>query len=188
MARPREFDEDIALDAAVKVFAAQGFERSSTQSLIEATGIGRQSLYNIFGSKWGLYLAALRRYGAQSTKAHLEVLQRAPSAIAGIEAMIDHIAQDATFSCLGTSAVAEFGLSRPEVTEINARAGTAISKALRERIELAQRDREIAANIDIDEALGFVMMSLGGLRLAARGGADIAQLRAMGQMAMRALR
>ncbi len=188
MARPRGFDEDAVLDDAVRVFAEHGFEGSSTQELIEATGLGRQSLYNTFGDKWGLYLSALRRYSERSTEAHLAVLAESGTAIAGIEAMIDRIAQDALGGCMGVGAVAEFGVSRSEVTGISALARKDIVAGLRRRVVEAHQAGDIAPDIDVDEAVGFVMTTLAGLRIAARGGATPPQLRAMTKMAMRALR
>jgi hypothetical protein len=55
MARPREFDPDAALDGAIGVFREHGCEGSSAQMLVDAMGIGRQSLYATFGDKWQLY-------------------------------------------------------------------------------------------------------------------------------------
>jgi len=78
MARPREFDHDTALLAAVKVFSDLGFEGSSTDALTQAMGIGRQSLYDTFGDKWRLYLKALQRYTADSISEQIRVLNRGP--------------------------------------------------------------------------------------------------------------
>jgi TetR/AcrR family transcriptional repressor of nem operon len=64
MARPREFDTDAALDGAIGVFREHGFEGSSAQMLVDAMGIGRQSLYATFGDKWQLYRSAERRLAA----------------------------------------------------------------------------------------------------------------------------
>jgi Bacterial regulatory proteins, tetR family len=61
MARPREFDTDLALDGAVAVFREHGFEGTSAQMLVDAMGIGRQSLYAAFGDKWQLCCSAARR-------------------------------------------------------------------------------------------------------------------------------
>ena len=66
MARSKEFDRDAALQAAILTFAARGFEGTSTDDLLLAMGIGRRSMYDTFGDKRQLYLAALRRYAADS--------------------------------------------------------------------------------------------------------------------------
>lgn len=62
MARPREFDEGEALDRVMWVFWRQGFSGTSIANLVEVTGLQRQSLYNAFGDKQGLFNAALARY------------------------------------------------------------------------------------------------------------------------------
>jgi AcrR family transcriptional regulator len=66
MARPREFDRDEAVRLAIDVFREKGFEGTSTDDLLCAMGIGRQSMYDTFGDKRGLYIEALRRYNAES--------------------------------------------------------------------------------------------------------------------------
>ena len=62
MARPREFDEEAVLDAAVQCFWAHGYEATSVRDLIEKTGITGASLYNAFGDKRALYQRALDHY------------------------------------------------------------------------------------------------------------------------------
>ncbi|MEK3790451.1 TetR/AcrR family transcriptional regulator [Paenibacillus sp. FSL R7-0204] len=62
MARPREFDEDKALEAAMHVFWEKGFEAASLSDLTARMGIQRPSLYSAFGDKKGLFEAALRKY------------------------------------------------------------------------------------------------------------------------------
>jgi TetR/AcrR family transcriptional regulator, transcriptional repressor for nem operon len=62
MARPREFDEDVVLDAAIQCFWNRGFEATSVKDLIDRTGITAASLYNAFGDKRALFRAALDHY------------------------------------------------------------------------------------------------------------------------------
>lgn len=62
MARPREFNEQVALDRAMDVFWRQGYQATSTDDLMKAMGIGRGSFYNAFGSKRKVYLRTLDRY------------------------------------------------------------------------------------------------------------------------------
>lgn len=61
MARPREFDETMAIDAAAAVFRQRGYAATSIEQLVQATGVHRGSLYATFGSKRGLFLSALER-------------------------------------------------------------------------------------------------------------------------------
>src|SRR3990170_5511321 len=62
MARPREFDVDSALEAAMQTFWAKGYEATSVDDLCGSTGLGRSSLYAAFVDKRQLYLRALDRY------------------------------------------------------------------------------------------------------------------------------
>ena len=62
--RPRSFDRDEVLDAAVLVFWEKGFDGASIESLTRAMGINRPSLYSTFGSKRGLFFHAIDRYAA----------------------------------------------------------------------------------------------------------------------------
>ena len=62
MGRPREFDEDVALDAIMGVFWAQGYEGASMSDLVGATGLKKGSLYAAFGNKRAMYHKALALY------------------------------------------------------------------------------------------------------------------------------
>src|SRR4051795_6273130 len=62
MGRPREFDLEKALDAALRVFWHKGYEGATLPELTRAMGINRPSLYAAFGSKEQLFRKALERY------------------------------------------------------------------------------------------------------------------------------
>ena len=62
MARTKEFDKELALNAAIRVFREHGFDGTSTDMLVREMKIGRQSLYDTFGDKWKLYCLAVERY------------------------------------------------------------------------------------------------------------------------------
>ena len=61
--RPREFDPGHALDHAVGLFWADGFEGVDVNRIARAAGVTKPSLYRLFGDKSSLFLHALRRYG-----------------------------------------------------------------------------------------------------------------------------
>ena len=60
--RPRKFDADQAIDAALKVFWQKGYEGASLEELTVAMGISRPSLYAAFGNKESLFRRVLDRY------------------------------------------------------------------------------------------------------------------------------
>jgi len=75
MARPREFDIDEALDRAMNVFWAKGYEGASLQDLLDAMQIARGSLYKAFQDKHSVYLAALDRYDRTVVQHVVEALR-----------------------------------------------------------------------------------------------------------------
>jgi len=188
MARPKEFDKGEALDAAVAVFCEHGFSGTSTTMLTQAMKIGRQSLYDTFIDKWQLYCAALQRYAETETQAHVAALQRGPKAIDGIHRMMERVVQTAHQPCLGVMSISEFGDKQDEVNAIRAAAGQVLSNALLATIRQAQRDGDMADDADPRHQAAFLLASISALRLAARGGSSDAELRALGQLALRALR
>ena len=66
MARTKEFDYEQALDRAMHVFWNKGYEATSIQDIVDATGVNRASLYNTFGDKKALFLKALDRFASDN--------------------------------------------------------------------------------------------------------------------------
>ncbi|WP_375195816.1 TetR/AcrR family transcriptional regulator [Sphingobium sp.] len=188
MARPKEFDADLALEAAVTVFRDHGFEGTSAQMLVDAMGIGRQSLYDTFGDKWQLYQAAVRRYALSEVNAHRDAMQSGARAIDGIRSMVARVVAEATTPCLGIGSIAEFGCTRPDLSEIRAKADRALREGVISQVKAAQAEGDVGSDIDPDTVATFMVASFAGIRIAARGGADRAQLDALGEMTLRALR
>lgn len=62
MARPREFDPEVAMDKAMGLFWDVGYEEASLAELLTTMGITKGSFYKAFRDKHSVYLAALDRY------------------------------------------------------------------------------------------------------------------------------
>lgn len=84
MGRPRAFDEDEAVRAAVVLFGGRAYDGVSVDDLVSHLGVHRNSLYNTFGSKRGLYLIALRRHLADDVRPLLDALGGASDAAAAL--------------------------------------------------------------------------------------------------------
>ena len=78
MARPREFDEEAVLDAAMQCFWAQGYEATSVKDLIERTGLTAASLYNAYGDKRAMFRTALDHYIENSVGARIRRSEALP--------------------------------------------------------------------------------------------------------------
>jgi len=192
MARHKEFDRDAVLERAIAVFARHGFEGTSTDALLDAMHISRQSLYDTFGDKRKLYLAALQRYNTESTAQIIGTMHEAESPVAGLENALIAFAmrppEDAGIGCLGVSAICEFGTADPDVNAISQAAGRSLSVAIRRQVERAITAGEADKDVDPAAAAGFIAASLAGMKVAARGGADGAALRGIAGMIIRSLR
>jgi AcrR family transcriptional regulator len=187
MARPREFDREAALEQAMLVFWARGYAGTSTEDLVQAMGIGRQSLYNSFGDKWQLYVQALTDYQRRSTSAHAKRLQTPASALKGIRAMLQGLVADddklRALGCMGVGAACEFGGSEPQVAELRAKGAAYLRAKLAERVREGQSTGEIDPALDAEEAAAYLLMSMTGIQLAARSGAKPQELRRLARFA-----
>ena len=76
MVRTKQFDQHVALDEAMELFWERGYHATSIQDLVDRLGVNRQSLYDTFGGKDRLYLAALERYRALAALPMYKALER----------------------------------------------------------------------------------------------------------------
>lgn len=167
----------------MEVFWAKGFAATSTEELLSAMGIGRQSLYNAFGDKRQLYLEALRSYQREITSAHLSRLSAPASSLDGIRDLLIGLAPAddklRTLGCMGVGSVAEFGSTDPELVAMREKVSPVLQARLVARLEEGQAAGEINPALDPAQAAAFVQVTMAGLQVAARGGAAAAELHAL---------
>jgi AcrR family transcriptional regulator len=192
MARPKEFDRDTALQKAVAVFCDHGYDGASTEELLRAMDISRQSLYDTFGDKRQLYLQALQQYVADSVGEQIRALNSSPSSLKGVEAALQAFVAKARGAeapgCLGIGATCEFGVSDREVTALISTADKTLQSSLERRINEGKDAGEIGADIDARAAAQFIKATFAGIKVAARGGAPADTLRNIARMAVRSLK
>lgn len=75
MARPREFDQDTVIDAAVDVFWAHGYDGASMPDLLQGMGLTRGSLYKAFHDKRTLFIIALEAYDKRAVETAVAILE-----------------------------------------------------------------------------------------------------------------
>src|SRR5271156_753757 len=93
MARPRNFDEGEALDAAIGCFWRRGYSATSMRDLEDEMGIGSASLYNVFRDKRTLFLRALDRYLDSTMRERIARLERTMPPKEAVKAFIGEIVE-----------------------------------------------------------------------------------------------
>ena len=85
MTRTKEYDRDEVLDAATQVFWVKGFKGTSVSDLVAATGLGKRSMYQEFGSKEGLFRECIDNFALRTNKELNVILTRQPLGLQNIE-------------------------------------------------------------------------------------------------------
>src|SRR5260370_19947281 len=94
MARTKAFDPKRALAKAMAIFWRLGYENASTETLMKAMGIARQSLYDTFGDKRALYLKALTYYRDKTNGDMQRLLEATPSVKEGFAKLLFGLAAE----------------------------------------------------------------------------------------------
>src|SRR5438477_12528580 len=91
MARPREFDEAAALEAAVACFWSRGYEATSVRDLAASMGLSAPSLYNAYGDKHALFVQALEHYLDHATRARIRRFEESLAPKEAVRRFIEEI-------------------------------------------------------------------------------------------------
>ncbi len=176
MPRPREFDVDAALQAAMTTFWEHGFEGASLSDLTAATGVGRQSLYLAFGDKRTLYLAALDRYREMFQVPLLTALAAGGDVRAvlreALVSLVDGRCGDPTWGCLLVNAATERAGHDEEVRRRVAAAFLALEDALVEALDAAASTGTLRTGRDHRSLARLLCTTVQGLRVVAAADPD----------------
>jgi len=185
--RPRSFDRDAALEAAMQVFWEKGFEATSISDLTVAMGLNPPSIYSAFGDKEGLFLEAVQRYSdgnRESCPYYDEATARG-----AIEKLLTYSAHELTESChprgcLMAMATATSANCSDQLRKVIAQKRTSARDSLRERIRRGIKEGDVPAGTDAVALGDFYFTILAGMALQAREGATRKSLLATVEQAM----
>ena len=189
MARQKEFDLEKALHRAISAFSQKGFAATSTDDLMRAMEVGRQSMYDTFGDKRALFLRALEVYVSESVRSMNVELQSPGSPLAAIRSALVHFSERKDLSsangCMGINAICEFGMRDEDVTRITRHAANSQRHTLMGTLRRAQLEGELDAQTDIESLADFFESTLAGIRIAAKAGKTRPALRRIAEVASR---
>ena len=185
--RPREFDIEVALAAALGVFWQKGYEGSSLTDLTEAMGITRPSLYAAFGNKEELFTQALDLYEREKL-AYVRTALEAPTARGVAERFlmgaIENVAGGSCRGCLGV--IASVNCSNPDSAirqEILERAASS-RIAISERLQRAIDEGDFPVPVHAEAITRYLTTIVQGLSVQASAGATIEELQQVANAAL----
>ncbi|KXF56450.1 TetR family transcriptional regulator [Rhodococcus sp. SC4] len=172
--RPRMFDADAALGAALRVFWTKGYEGASLDELTKAMGMNRPSLYSTFGNKEELFRRALDLYTHGPGPASIAALDE-PTARRVVEALLQSTVEQSTdpstpAGCLlvqGALVCGEAGESIKK--ELEGRRSMVLA-ALTARLDRSVAEGDLPANTDAARLARYIMVVSNGIAVHAAGG------------------
>ena len=164
MARVIEYDLDDVLRKATQLFWRKGYQQTSVSDLMDATGFNRRALYDEFGGKEGLFIAALdyyrRNYGADLIKS----LNAKDADLTTLRGLFDiRLHADLRLGCLMMNTVSEKFCVQHRLFEAAKRHNARIEKGVCNCIENAKRSGDVPTNKDASFLARYVMTVLYGI-------------------------
>ena len=146
--RPKQFDEQEVLGRAMELFWKEGYDGASLPGLLEAMGISRQSLYDTFGNKRGLYLSAIEHYRRTQLSQALALLEREGSPVENVRSVVgffEALAADARCrGCFVANAIVETGHKDEEIGKLLGETLELLRSAVERTLERARAAGELS--------------------------------------------
>lgn len=173
--RPRSFDRDSALAAAMRVFWRRGYDGASMAELTAEMGINAPSLYAAFGSKEELFQETLRLYLETEDREGRSQLFGAATAREGFRAMLRHSARSVTRPNLPHGCMLILGDANSSEQNAGVHRSLCnwrreIQAAFEQRLRQGIADGDVPATANVAGIAAFYLTVLQGLSLRARDG------------------
>src|SRR6201988_802446 len=187
MGRPRGFDENAALEAAMRVFWEKSYEGASLSDLTSAMGINKSSMYAAFGDKAALFRRAMERYREGPMRYMREALEKpvlrdaVADLLHGTVLFLSQPGQPP--GCFSVQAALACGIDAEPIQQAMVEWRKAGEETLRKRFMMARRAGELPKDISPADFARFIATVMAGLAVQAVngrnesrevGGADVA--------------
>ena len=189
MARPREFDMQEALNAAMSAFWERGYEATSMEDLLDAMGLTKGSLYKAFGGKHNLFLMSLHDYldrlfenMKQSVDAGSDPVQSLTTLMGVVENLC--CKQLIPKGCFAVNTVVELSQRDEKASEILKRHLVRVEKLLAKLIGSGQRSGDFRSDISAEHLAEAVFVYIFGMLAQSRGIANQARTKRLSSFAL----
>ncbi|WP_261566648.1 TetR/AcrR family transcriptional regulator [Frankia gtarii] len=192
MARPREFDEESALNAARDQFWMTGYAGTSMDAIAAATGLGKGSLYGAFGGKRELFHRVYDDHcnaTIDSANRHLsgddeQAFERLTAYLLGHATAC---AERRQHGCLVAKATAELAEHDEVVSARSLITFENVQLALTGNLEACQRNGDIHPAADAQQLAGLLLTVHRGIEALGKAGTDESTLRSITETALAGL-
>lgn len=169
--RPREFDEEAVLTAAMDAFWRQGYEATSLSDLCACTGLHKGSLYQAFGDKHQLFMKSLEHYVDSMMTAVAAAADASSSPLENIRSVLRTAVGNACGDegCMMINSLVELAPHDPKVKQaLQAVAGREI-EMMTDLVSKAQEAGEIRSDRQPHRIARQLMVTLAGLAATIKG-------------------
>jgi TetR/AcrR family transcriptional repressor of nem operon len=181
MGRPYEFDREETLSKAMELFWEKGYKATSIEDLVDRMGIKRGSIYNTFGDKHSLFIAAVEYYAKEVTSRTIKILESPGSPLENIklffETIVNTPSDKKTRGCLISNTVVELAPHDEKVADtlriILERIQNAFLHCLDKAVELG----ELPEDTDTKALSHFLATSTHGLIVTGKSAVDNKQVK-----------
>jgi AcrR family transcriptional regulator len=191
LARPREFDVNLALDAAMRLFWERGFDGASLVDLADAMGIVRPSLHAAFGSKEDLYRQSIDLYSRQIMAFISKAIRGRTAAEVGrryLKGYCDLLTnQQSPSGCFMIKGLVSTGRGAAVAKHESATRLKTYELLLEQRFLQAQQDGDLPRDSDAGMLAQMLKTTALGLAVRADAGATSAVLHRVADSTLRAL-
>ena len=192
MARNKEYDRDEVLDAATRVFWEKGYTGTSMNTLVQATGLGKRSMYQEFGNKEKLFRECMENYILKLNKKANTILTRQPLGLENIKAFftnrINYAASSDCNGCMVINAAIEKELIEAKAFHMVQKALSGHEDAFCLCLEAARDKGEIPAGKDCRAMAGYLMTFSAGMMVMCKTEPEIKALAASVDVALSVLK
>ena len=176
MVRTKQFDKHTALDEAMGLFWQRGYHATSIQDLVDHLGVNRQSLYDTYGGKEQLFLAALERYREIQAAPVRRLLER-DGPVREIlrdlfRSFVDGVLSEDSKGCFMVNTATEVAGNNEVVAQVCAANARQLEAALAGLLVRAQQAGEISAGRSPLKLARFLINTLNGLAVTAKATRD----------------
>jgi TetR/AcrR family transcriptional repressor of nem operon len=177
MARVKSFDEKKALRKAMEVFWEQGYNATSIQDLVDRMGINRASIYDTYGDKHELFLAALNAYQEEESQRLFDFLQNNPVTLDTLRQLLEYqiqgkADQSHNLGCFMVNTTVELYGCDQKVRECISQNNADLHSALSQFVETLQQNGELSGRHSAGSVADYLMMTVVGLKVMSMSAND----------------